>query len=330
MTDAQPATQPTAQPTTLPTTQPQWVLTGPTAVGKTELSLRIAEARGLEILSMDSMAIFRQMDIGTAKPSDAEQQRVPHHLINLVDPTESFDTHRWCSAADAVVDELRTRERGALFAGGTPLYLMAYFKGMLEGPNAQPELRARLTAREAEIPGCLYEELGRVDPEAVGRIHRNDHKRIVRALEVYELTGTPISEQQDSFDAPGWLRPCRIVALTRPRDELHQRVRARTVAMLEGGLIDETRAIRDGGGFSAPAAAAIGYAECLRYLNGGFKDLEELRNRIRRSTHRLIRRQMTWLRRLREIRWLPADSDVETVLAAFESPPESGRQHATG
>ena len=133
---------------------PLWVVTGPTASGKTALAVELAERTGREILSMDSMAIYRRMDIGTAKPTQEELARVPHHLVNIVDPNETFDTARWCRLADEKLTELRATGRQALFVGGTPLYLMAFFKGLMDGPEAQPELRAALEAREKAEPGC--------------------------------------------------------------------------------------------------------------------------------------------------------------------------------
>ncbi|MEC9047824.1 MAG: tRNA (adenosine(37)-N6)-dimethylallyltransferase MiaA, partial [Planctomycetota bacterium] len=280
---------------------PLWVVTGPTASGKTSLALELAERTGREVLSMDSMAVYRRMDIGTAKPTADERARVPHHLIDVVDASETFDTARWCKLAQARLDELRAAGRKALFVGGTPLYLMAFFKGMMEGPEADLELRSRLEAREHEAPGQLHAELSARDPEAAARIHRKDTRRLVRALEVLELTGKTISSQQEQFEQAGWKRDCRVVWITRDRDELHARVKARTERMLDEGLLEETRQIRDSGGFSRTAGAAIGYAECLDDLRGRWKDRTELRNRIRRNTHKLIRRQTTWLRRLPEL-----------------------------
>jgi tRNA dimethylallyltransferase len=299
---------------------PFWVVTGPTAAGKSALALEFAERLRAEILSMDSMAVYRRMDVGTAKPTAAERARVPHHLIDLVEPAEEFDTARWCAAAATTGAEVLARGRRPLFVGGTPLYLMTFFKGMLAGPAADPDLRAALQQREAEAPGSLWAELELRDPAAAARIHKNDERRLVRALEVLELTGQPISAQQQHFDREAWARPCRIVAVARPREDLHARVRARVVAMLAQGLLDEVRAIEQSGGFSRTAGAAIGYAECRDFLRGRYKDLEELRNRIRRNTHRLIRRQTTWLRRLRGIRWLAPDASVADLLAAFEQP----------
>lgn len=295
-------------------TGPVWVITGPTAAGKSELAVRVAERIGAEIASMDSMAVYRRMDVGTAKPDEDQRARVPHHLIDLVGPNETFDTASWCRHAEELRARFRERGRRLLFVGGTPLYLMAFFKGMLEGPSADPALRAALEAREDAEPGTLHRELSVRDRAAAARIHPNDRKRLVRALEVLEHTGRPISEQQDSFHAAGWRVPCRILLVDRPRDELKERIRRRTDAMLDAGLLEETRVIRDSCGFSPTAAAAIGYRECLRHLERPFKDREELRNRIRRSTHGLVRRQTTWFRRIAEIRPLPPGADADVAI----------------
>lgn len=300
-----------------PATGPLHVVTGPTASGKSALALELAAELDLEIVSMDSMAVYRGMDIGTAKPTAAERARVPHHLIDLVAPTETFDTARWCDAAARALEDIASRGRAPLFVGGTPLYLMAFFKGMMAGPSADLALRAELEAREDAAPGSLYEELSTKDPVAAARIHRKDRRRIVRALEVHRLTGRPISERQDHFERQDWLRPCRIVAVQRERDDLHRRVRERTEQMLDRGLLAETEAVERSGGFSLTSGAAIGYAECREFLRGRYKDREELRNRIRRNTHQLIRRQTTWLRRLREIAWIAPDDGVAGLRRAL-------------
>ena len=299
---------------------PLWVLTGPTAAGKTRLSLELAERTGREILSMDSMAVYRRMDIGTAKPTAEERARVPHHLIDLVDPDQDFDTARWCRAAEERLAALTAAGRGALFVGGTPLYLMAFFKGMMQGPEKDLELRRELERRERQAPGTLHEELSRQDPEAAARIHRRDLRRLVRALEVLALTGRTISSQQEHFERQGWRLPCRIVQVLRPREELHRRVRQRTEQMLRAGLVRETEEIDHSCGFSRTAGRAIGYAECRDFLRGRYKDEEELRNRIRRNTHKLIRRQMTWLRRLPEIVPVSPDITIDELLRKFEAP----------
>jgi len=278
----------------------------------------LAEVCDLEILSMDSMAVYRRMNIGTAKPDSAERARVRHHLIDLVEPSESFDTFRYCAAAEIALELVRANDRQPLLVGGTPLYMMAFLKGMLEGPAAVSEIRERLEEQEAQEPGSLHRALLEQDPDAAGRIHKNDVKRLTRALEVLEVTGRPISEQQEHFERQGFRIPCRILAVKRSREDLHLRVRHRTESMLELGLIDEVREIRDDCGFSDQSASAIGYSECLRWLDGGYKDMEELRNMIRRATHRLIRRQTTWLRRIGEITWIEADVAVERLLETLQ------------
>lgn len=295
-------------------------MTGPTASGKTALAVELAERTGREILSMDSMAVYRRMDIGTAKPTAEERSRVPHHLVDIVDPNETFDTARWCKLAEEKLNELRERGKQALFVGGTPLYLMAFFKGMMQGPEAQPELRKALEARELAEPGVLHEELLRRDPEAAERIHRKDLRRLVRALEVLEVTGQTISSLQEQFERQGWLRDCRVAMVTRDRAELHDRVKTRTELMLDQGLVAETEAIEKGEGFSNTSGAAIGYAECRDFLRGRYKDRTELRNRIRRNTHKLIRRQTTWLRRLEEIVQVSPNVGVDGVLRVLETP----------
>lgn len=302
------------------TQAPLLVLTGPTAAGKSRLALALAEQHGCEILSMDSMAVYRRMDIGTAKPTAAERARVPHHLIDLVEPNEVFDTSRWCAAAAMVVDDVHRRGKTPLLVGGTPLYLMAFGKGLIEGPPADAGLRAGLAAREAKDPGCLHRELMARDPDAAARIHGNDLMRLTRALEYLAHTGEPISARQTTFAADVWQRPCRIVAIASAREVLHARVKARTQAMLANGLLDEVRAIARDVGFARTAAAGIGYRECLDHLAGRYKDLEELRNRIRRNTHRLIRRQMTWLRRLPDIRWHQPDDDLAAIAEDLLAP----------
>lgn len=301
------------------TTPPVWVLTGPTASGKTAFGLELAARAGAEIVSMDSMAVYRRMEIGTAKPSASERARVRHWAIDVVGPDETFDTARWCKVAEDALADARRRGVQLLFVGGTPLYLMAFFKGMVETPPRDDALRARLAARHAQEPGALHAELLERDPASAAWIHRNDEKRLVRALEVLELTGRTASEQREHFAQQGFRVPCRILVFDRDRAELHERVKLRTRAMLAAGLLDETRAIRDDCGFSPTASLAIGYAQCLAHLERPFKDDEELRNRIRRATHGLVRRQTTWLRRLAGVTRIGPGTSVDEALAALRA-----------
>lgn len=291
-----------------------YVLTGPTAAGKSRLGLRLAERHGLEILCADSMSIYRHMDIGTAKPGAAARQRVPHHGLDLVDPWERFDTARFVAMADACIKDAAQRGKEILVLGGTPLYQRALLSGFFAGPSADPQLRARLAATESKEKGALHLQLSRVDPQAATRIHRNDLKRLVRALEVYELTGHPISSLQSQFASDRARYEYRAVWLDVPRDVLRDRVRARSRKMFELGLIDEVKGILAKGGFSDSSRAAIGYQEVLRFLDGVI-EAEELEYRIRSNTHRLVRRQDTWFRRFPGLVKLPVmDLEEDAIL----------------
>lgn len=274
------------------------VLTGPTASGKTGIALRLAARRGREILCADSMSIYRRMDIGTAKPRPAERARVPHHGLDLVEPWQDFDTARYVAQADETIASAQVRGGSILVVGGTPLYLLALLRGFFDGPKAQPDLRAELRDREQRQPGALWSELARVDPEAALRIHRNDEKRLVRALEVFRVCGEPISALQRQFEQGPPRYPHRLVCLRRERAALKNSVRARTNRMFEQGLVDEVRSIRAAGGFSSTAASGIGYAQVLAFLDGQL-GADELPYRVRSATHRLVRRQETWFRRFR-------------------------------
>lgn len=282
------------------------VLTGPTASGKSALALELAERHGFEILSVDSMSIYRGMDVGTAKPSRDDRARVPHHGIDLVAAHEDFDAARFAAYADERIANAEARGLRLLLTGGTPLYLMAVLRGFFDGPPKNPELRDELRAREAEDPGCLHRELSSLDPEAADRIHRNDIKRLVRALEVQRATGRPISTLQRQFEEGPPRYPYRLAALTLERETMRQRVKARTQKMFEDGLVDEVRRILGDRGFSASASQAIGYRECCDFLDGRLA-ADVLVSRVRSNTHRLVRRQETWFRRMRERIVLPVE-----------------------
>ena len=272
-----------------------WVLTGPTASGKSGLGLDLAQRHDLEIVSADSMSVYKRMDIGTAKPTAEDRAKVPHHGLDLVEPWEDFDSSRYVQEADSAIASILERGRRPLILGGTPLYLMALLRGFFEGPSKDVDLRRRLGQEEDRSPGLLHERLQGIDPEAAGRIHRNDRKRLIRALEVFELTGQPISALQTQFEQgpPRYLY--RALALQRSRDELRDRVRLRCQAMFELGLVEEVREILSAGGFGSSAGAAIGYREVVDFLEGRL-DAEELQYRVRSNTHRLVRRQSTWFR----------------------------------
>lgn len=285
---------------------PLFVLVGPTAGGKSSAAVPLARELGAEIVSLDSMLLYRGMDIGTDKPATGG---VKHWLIDLLDPQERFDLRRYIAEAERAIADITARGRRVLVVGGTGLYLQGLLKGVFEGVARDPELRARLADVE---PAALHARLEEVDPEAAARIHENDRRRIVRALEVHAATGRPLSALQTQFEGPD--RYAAVIAgLAWPRPALKARVRARVAAMLEAGLVDEVAGLELG----PTAAQAVGYKEVLGALRGDY-DLEEARRLIERNTMRLARRQATWFKRF-PIRWVDgaAPDVVERILAIY-------------
>ncbi len=297
--------------------EPLHALVGPTASGKSAVALAVAERAGAEIVSMDSMLVYRGLDVGTAKPSAAERARVPHHLVDLVEPSERYDVQRYLRDARAAVRAIRARGRRALFVGGTGFYLKALVRGLFEGPPVEPALRAELEERARALgPDALHAELAAVDPDAAARLHPNDVRRVVRGLEVWRQTGRRLSDWQREWSA-GAGRARVLVGLERGPDELERRIRARTRAMLDAGWADEARAVRERDGFGPSARQALGYAEALRLADGELERAaaEEL---IALRTRQFARRQRTWFRHFPDIRWIDAGrADVvpETLAA---------------
>lgn len=277
------------------------------------MGLALAEALGAEIVSMDSMAIYRGMDIGTAKPSAAERAAAPHHLIDIVDPEEDFSVAQYLDAAHAAVAQIHGRGREALFVGGTPLYLKALLRGLFEGPPANWELREEIEREAAAVGGAaLHERLEQVDPVAASLIHPNDTRRIVRALEVYRATGMPISHQQMEFDEGRPAEACRVFVLRRPRDEQRARIDARVEDMLERGLVDEVRRLTsDGRQLGRTASQAVGYREVIDCLAGKY-DAETMLARIKTRTRQFAKRQGVWFRSLSECRFVEVAEGAES------------------
>jgi tRNA dimethylallyltransferase len=279
--------------------QPLLILVGPTASGKTEASLQVAHAIGAEIVSLDSMLLYRGMDIGTAKPTQLEG--VPHHLINLLDPEERFDARRYIDMADAAIADIEKRGKKALVVGGTALYLMSLLKGMFDGPPRNAEFRADLELTPGEE---LHARLNQVDPVSATKLHPNDRRRLIRALEVHALTGNPMSAMQEQWERPD-RRVSILAGLSLPREVVRGRIEVRVDAMLQAGLVDEVRSLNLG----PTAGQAVGYKEVLGHLRGEY-DLVEARRLIIRNTGRLARRQSTWFGRL-PVQWIDSrDPDV--------------------
>lgn len=285
-----------------------WFLTGATAVGKSAFALALARRLGAEVLSLDSMAVYRGMDIGTAKPGPAERAAVPHHLIDLVDTDVEFSVAEYLRLAAEKVAEVTARGRVPLFVGGTPLYLKCLLRGLFEGPAADWGLRHEIETELEQLGGpALHGRLALVDPLAASVIHPNDTRRIVRALEVFRRTGQPISHQQMEFEDGRSAEACRVFVLRRDRAEQHRRIEQRVDQMLAAGLIDEARGLTTGGRrLGRTASQAVGYREALEHL-AGQTTLAEATERIKARTRRFAKRQGTWFRSLSECRFVDLD-----------------------
>lgn len=291
-----------------------WYLTGPTASGKTLVALELAERLNAEIISLDSMTLYRRMDIGTAKPSAADRARVPHHLLDLVEPNEEFSLANYVDAAHETIDQIRARGREVLFVGGTPLYLKALLRGIFSGPPADWEFRADVEREIAEVGlAALHQRLEQVDPLAAAKLHPNDKRRIIRALEVNKLTGRPISHQQTQFDEGTPAEACKVFVLDWPRPMLHERIAARVRQMFAQGLVDEVRGLlADYAELSRTASQAVGYREVIAHLRGAH-DLPTTMEQVIFRTRQFARRQETWFRSLSECRRVP---DIMTLSPA--------------
>lgn len=281
-------------------------LTGPTAGGKTSTGIELAKLLGAEIVSLDSMALYRGMDIGTAKPSAAERAAVPHHLIDVIEPHEEFSVAQYVAAVREVDAEIRSRGRQTLLVGGTPLYLKALLRGLFEGPPADWELRHRWEAlAKQEGDDALHARLALVDPAAAAKLHPNDMRRIIRALEVFEKLGQPISQLQQTFDHPRSAAECRVIVLDWHREELYSRIDARVNAMFAAGLVGEVQSlIQCDRPLSRTAGQAVGYREVLEHLRGQ-RDLAATIELVKLRTRQFAKRQHTWFRGLPECQWLP-------------------------
>jgi tRNA dimethylallyltransferase len=284
-----------------------WILSGPTAAGKTALGLLLARRLNAEIVSVDSMAVYRGLDIGTAKPTAAQRAEVPHHLVDLVEPGEIYTVARWLADARVAVESCRSRGKRVLFVGGTPLYLRALRDGLDPQPAGDPHLRRRLEEQmQAAGSGPLHARLAAVDPAAAARIHPNDVRRIIRALEVVEGTGQPL---RSSWGDNRPLHPVfarQMLVLDQPRRTLYARIDRRVDAMFAEGLLEETRvALARPGGIGATARQAAGYAEALEVLAGRLPAGHAIRLTQQR-TRQLAKRQITWLRSFKSAVWIGA------------------------
>lgn len=299
-----------------------FVLLGPTASGKSAAALDLAPRVNAEILSVDSMQVYRGMDVGTAKPTAAERARVPHHLIDVRDPSESFSTAEYVKLADAAVADIVARGKRPLFVGGTALYVKSLLVGIFDGPPADWEFRSWLRAEAARAgPEALHRRLAEVDPVAAARIHPNDLRRVERALEIHHKTGLPASALRTQWSSESLRYDARIVGLSLPRPELLRRIDERIDNMIASGWPREVeRLLSDPSGLSREASQALGYAELARVASGQMS-LDAAVAEIKRKTHRFAKAQMTWFKTFPNVTWIDAALDkrslVDKLLSAF-------------
>lgn len=306
------------------------VIAGPTAGGKSWLAVAVAHElskmagrEAAEIVTADSIQVYRGLDIGSAKPTAEERGGVVHHLIDVVEPTDSFSVHQWLALAERTVAEIRGRGRVPIVVGGSHLYIKAFLEGLFEGPAVDPALREEL--RGADLTE-LRAELGRVDPDAAARIHPADHRRTARALEVFRQTGMPISVLQRQWDRADHLRAdCVLVGLDWPSEAINRRINARVKDMIERGLVEEARGLYAGGRLGPQAREALGYKQLIAAFEGRCS-LDDAIEKIKIETRRFGKNQRTWLKRLRPTAgsvWIEAESSameewVEVVMRAGE------------
>lgn len=277
------------------------ILLGPTGVGKTGTSILLAKAFDTEIISADSMQIYRGMDIGTAKPSEGQRAAVKHHMIDIVDLSEPYSVGRYIEDVKPIIETLHKKGKIPIVVGGTGLYIKAMTRGIFSGPSADWKLRDELVALEEEQNGVLYNYLQELDPDAAAKIMPADTRRIIRALEVCLKAKQGISELQQRLTKP---LACEFIkiGLTRDRDELYKIIEERVDGMIKAGLVDEVKKILSMNPDKIPMQA-IGYKEIAMYINGNIK-LEEAVRLIKRGTKRYAKRQFTWFKKEEDIHWI--------------------------
>lgn len=277
------------------------IILGPTGVGKTSASILFAKELNTEIISADSMQIYRYMDIGTAKPTPEQQKLVKHHMIDIINPWESFSTGKYISMVKEIIKELHAKGKIPIITGGTGLYIKAMTRGLFTGPQADWELRERLISIEKEKKGTLYSYLKELDPETSNKISPNDLRRIIRAIEVCIKTKKPISELQKALTNPLPYEFIKI-GLSRERKELYKLIEKRVDTMIEKGLVEEVKRILKMNPDKTPLQA-IGYKEIIKYLNNELS-LDEAIRLIKRNTKRYAKRQFTWFKKEQNINWI--------------------------
>lgn len=291
-------------------------LIGPTASGKSALALALAKQMGAEILSVDSMQIYRGMDVGTAKPTRDEQSAVRHHLIDIADPNETFTVARYVELADAVITDAARRNVTLIATGGTPMYFKALFEGIFQGPGTNSAVRESLADQTNE---ALHARLSRIDPAAAARIHLNDRRRMIRAIEVHQLSGQAISSLQTDWQGRMSRHPAVWFGMDWEKEELNRRINARVKQMMADGWLEETRWLLGCfGDLSKTAAGATGYTDLIAHLRGQ-TTLDDAIEQIKISTRQLARRQMKWFRRFPGVTWISGKNTPKTTISLIAS-----------
>jgi len=297
-------------------------IVGPTASGKTGTAVAVAERVGGEIVSADSVAVYRRLNIGSAKPTELERGGITHHLIDVANPTERFDAMRYAREAGATIADIIARGRIPIVVGGTGLYLKALVYGLVPAPEADRDMRRSLRERvKTEGPEKLHRELAAVDPESAAKIEPRDGVRIVRALEIYSATGLPAEEIRRQHGFLEQRYNVLTFGLLMERDFLYRRINERVIQMMQGGIVDEVKNLLEEGCTPQDhALGAIGYREVCAHLRGAM-DLNETVDLIQRNTRRLAKRQMTWFRKMPDIHWVhypyPIDEMSEAIFRFY-------------
>jgi tRNA dimethylallyltransferase len=286
------------------------LIVGVTASGKGQLAFGLAKSIGAEIISIDSMKVYRRMDIGTAKPPKKARAALKYHLIDIVEPSDSFSVGAFLELAYKAIEQIKSHKKPIIAVGGTALYIKALLYGLFEGPGTNEQIRAELRARaQAEGLAQLYCELTKIDPVATDRISPNDSKRIIRALEVYKATGKPISSLQKQFDTKKPVHDWTIIGLRREKTDTNSRINRRVKKMIAAGLVDEVKSLlAEEKPLSPQARCAIGYAEMIDHLSGqtGLEDATEL---IKKNTRRFAKNQRTWFKTFTDVNWFDIEPE---------------------
>ena len=292
-------------------------LVGPTAIGKTGISFELAKLIDCEIISCDSMQVYRGMNVGTSKPAKVLLNGIPHHLIDIIDPSQDFSVASFRDLAVRAIEEIISRRKTPLLVGGSGLYVKVLIDGIFEAPTTDRELRERLEQEAEEFGiGILFERLKKIDPETAEKVHANDLRRIVRALEVYEKAKAPISQLRKNTTGLAGKYDVRIFGFDMERPVLYKKIDERVDLMFSEGLVDEARNLMQGK-LGLTASQALGYREVFGFLKGEY-DLDEAKRLVKRNTRHFAKRQLTWFRRDKRIEWIILDENFDTEKVARE------------